>query len=124
MVVANHTFFFADLVGYTAFTAAVGDDRAADMALEVHERVRALLDEHLATSPLPTGGDAARRASVGRPDASCPSPHRGHSYAAAAGGSALHLASTAEQLAESPPTARANGSGKEFHQHPNQEVPR
>jgi hypothetical protein len=68
MVVANHTFLFADLAGFTAFTAAVGDDRAADMALEFHERVRALLDDHLATSPLPTGGDAARRASVGRPD--------------------------------------------------------
>ena len=55
MVVANHTFLFADLVGYTAFTAAMGDDRAADMALEFHERVRALVDDHLATSPLPTG---------------------------------------------------------------------
>jgi hypothetical protein len=42
------------------FTAAVGDDRAADMALEFHERLRALLDEHLATSPFRTGGDAAR----------------------------------------------------------------
>jgi adenylate cyclase len=57
MVVANHTFLFADLVGYTAFTAAVGDDRAADMALEFHERVRALLDEHRATE-IKTMGDA------------------------------------------------------------------
>jgi adenylate cyclase len=57
MVVANHTFLFADLVGYTAFTAAVGDDRAADMALEFHERVRPLLDEHVA-SEIKTMGDA------------------------------------------------------------------
>jgi class 3 adenylate cyclase len=57
MVVAHHTFLFADLVGYTAFTAAAGDDRAAEMALEFHSRVRALLDDHLATE-IKTMGDA------------------------------------------------------------------
>jgi len=57
MVVANHTFLFADLVSYTAYTAEVGDDRAADMALEFHERVRDLLDEHLAAE-IKTIGDA------------------------------------------------------------------
>lgn len=49
MVIVNHTFLFADLVGYTAFTADAGDDHAADMAIAFHERVRALLAEHLAT---------------------------------------------------------------------------
>jgi adenylate cyclase len=57
MVTVNHTFLFADLVGYTAFTAAAGDDRAADMALEFHARVRALLSDHLATE-VKTIGDA------------------------------------------------------------------
>ena len=80
------------------FTVAVGDDRAADMALEFHERLRALLDAYPATPPFRTGGDAARRASVGRRDAWCPSPHRGHSHAAAR---------AAQSLAW---TARSNGS--------------
>ena len=42
----THTFLFADLVGYTALTATEGDDRAAEVALEMHRRVRALLREH------------------------------------------------------------------------------
>ena len=29
----EHTFLFADLVGYTAFTERVGDDAAADVAV-------------------------------------------------------------------------------------------
>jgi adenylate cyclase len=39
----RHTFLFTDLVGFTALAAAQGDDRAADVALEFYERVRALL---------------------------------------------------------------------------------
>lgn len=49
MVVTNHTFLFADLVGYTAFTASAGDEAAAEMAIEFHVRVRELLAEHGAT---------------------------------------------------------------------------
>ncbi len=33
MDAAEHTFLFADLVGYTAFTERVGDDAAADVAI-------------------------------------------------------------------------------------------
>jgi adenylate cyclase len=57
MVLTNHTFLFADLVGYSAYTAAQGDDRAADMALDFHDRVRGLLAAHLATE-VKTIGDA------------------------------------------------------------------
>ena len=42
----RHTFLFTDLVGFTALTAAQGDDRAADVALEFYDRVRLLLPEH------------------------------------------------------------------------------
>jgi adenylate cyclase len=45
---SQHTFLFTDLVGFTALTAAQGDDRAADVALEFYERVRALLPRHSA----------------------------------------------------------------------------
>jgi adenylate cyclase len=38
-----HTFVFADLAGYTALTAAHGDDEAADAAAEFCEAVRQLL---------------------------------------------------------------------------------
>jgi class 3 adenylate cyclase len=37
------TFLFADLVGYTALTDVEGDDRAADVALELQQRIRVLL---------------------------------------------------------------------------------
>jgi adenylate cyclase len=43
-----HTFLFTDLVGFTALTASQGDDRAADVALEFYNRVRALLATHSA----------------------------------------------------------------------------
>jgi adenylate cyclase len=39
MVFQLHTFLFADLVGFTPFTAQHGDDRAADLAVSFHERV-------------------------------------------------------------------------------------
>ena len=53
----HHTFLFADLVGYTALTASEGDDRAVEVALEMHRRVRRLLPEHCAEE-VKTIGDA------------------------------------------------------------------
>src|ERR687887_1886793 len=53
----SHTFLFTDLVGFTALTASHGDDRAADVALEFYERVRALLPSHHAHE-VKTLGDA------------------------------------------------------------------
>jgi adenylate cyclase len=41
-----HTFLFTDLVGFTALTAAHGDDRAAEVAIELHDRVRPLAAAH------------------------------------------------------------------------------
>jgi adenylate cyclase len=43
---ARHTFLFTDLVGFTALTAARGDDDAADVALAFYARVRQMLAEH------------------------------------------------------------------------------
>jgi len=54
--VAHHTFLFADLVGFTALTDAEGDDRAADVALALYERVRGLLPDYDAEE-LKTLGD-------------------------------------------------------------------
>lgn len=48
MAAGRHTFIFTDLVGFTALTAAEGDDRAAEVALLFYERVRQLLEEHRA----------------------------------------------------------------------------
>jgi class 3 adenylate cyclase len=42
----SHTFLFTDLVGFTALTAAEGDERAADVAIEFSDRVRPLLARH------------------------------------------------------------------------------
>jgi adenylate cyclase len=53
----RHTFLFSDLVGFTALTAADGDDRAADVALAFYAQVRALLPEHGAEE-VKTIGDA------------------------------------------------------------------
>jgi adenylate cyclase len=47
-VTGAHTFLFTDLVGFTALTAAEGDERGADVAVEFCERVRPLLAEHRA----------------------------------------------------------------------------
>ena len=41
-----HTFLFTDLVGYTALTAAEGDARAAEVAIQFYDTVRPLLEEH------------------------------------------------------------------------------
>lgn len=53
---AEHTFLFADLVGFTALTDSEGDDRAADVALGLYERVRRLLPRYRAEE-LKTLGD-------------------------------------------------------------------
>ena len=52
----EHTFLFADLVGFTALTDAEGDDRAADVALGLYDRVRRLLPTYGAEE-LKTLGD-------------------------------------------------------------------
>lgn len=52
----EHTFLFADLVGFTALTDAEGDDRAADVAFGLYERVRRLLP-HFGAEELKTLGD-------------------------------------------------------------------
>src|SRR5688572_2703350 len=43
---APHTFLFADLVGYTALADLEGDDRAAQVGVELQRRVRPLLPRH------------------------------------------------------------------------------
>jgi class 3 adenylate cyclase len=53
---AEHTFLFADLVGFTALTDSEGDDRAAEVALGLYERVRRLLP-HYEAEELKTLGD-------------------------------------------------------------------
>jgi len=45
MVLQFHTFLFADLVGFTEYTARHGDDRAADLAVSFHEHVCGLAAE-------------------------------------------------------------------------------
>jgi adenylate cyclase len=55
-VAAEHTFLFADLVGFTALTDKEGDDRAADVALRLYEQARALLPSYEAEE-LKTLGD-------------------------------------------------------------------
>ncbi|HEX2129417.1 MAG TPA: adenylate/guanylate cyclase domain-containing protein [Solirubrobacterales bacterium] len=53
---AEHTFLFADLVGFTALTDSEGDDRAAEVALGLYDRVRRLLPRYDAEE-LKTLGD-------------------------------------------------------------------
>lgn len=48
MAAGQHTFLFADLVGFTALAEFEGDDRALEVVLALHARVRALLAEHRA----------------------------------------------------------------------------
>jgi adenylate cyclase len=45
MIFQVHTFLFADLVGFTEFTAEHGDDRAADLAVSFYERICGLAAE-------------------------------------------------------------------------------
>lgn len=42
----DHTFLFADLVGYTSFTERVGDDVAADVAVAFQSRAQRLTDTY------------------------------------------------------------------------------
>ncbi len=51
----NHTFLFADLVGFTALADLEGDDRALEVVLALQRRVRALLDDHGAEQVKSTG---------------------------------------------------------------------
>lgn len=48
MAETAHTFLFADLVGFTALTELEGDGRALEVALELQQRVGALLGQHRA----------------------------------------------------------------------------
>jgi adenylate cyclase len=57
MVFQVHTFLFADLVGFTRFTARHGDELAAELAVSFHERVRGLADS-LGCHVVKTIGDA------------------------------------------------------------------
>jgi adenylate cyclase len=57
LAAASHTFLFTDLVGFTALTAAQGDDRAAEVALDFYRRVRRLVAQHRAEE-VKTIGDA------------------------------------------------------------------
>jgi adenylate cyclase len=57
MAAGSHSFLFTDLVGFTALTAAEGDDRAAEVACDFYDRVRPLLAPHGAEE-IKTIGDA------------------------------------------------------------------
>jgi class 3 adenylate cyclase len=48
MSARHHTFLFTDLVGFTTLAAERGDDHAAEVAIELHRRVRPLLSSHRA----------------------------------------------------------------------------
>jgi adenylate cyclase len=53
----RHTFLFGDLVGFTALTAAEGDDRAAEVALALHSHVEGIAGDYHAEA-IKTIGDA------------------------------------------------------------------
>ena len=57
MAAERHTFLFSDLVGFTALTAAEGDDRAAEVALALHGHVLELAAAYRAEA-IKTIGDA------------------------------------------------------------------
>lgn len=64
---AEHTFLFADLVGYTAFTERVGDDAAADVAVAFQTAAAHLAEQcgcevikNLGDAVMIHGDDAAR----------------------------------------------------------------
>ena len=65
--VATHTFMFADLVGFTAFTENAGDELAADVAIAFQDAARALAADFgcdvvksLGDAVMIHGDDAAR----------------------------------------------------------------
>jgi adenylate cyclase len=57
MMAERHIFLFTDLVGFTALTSEEGDDRAAEVALLLHEHVRRLAAAYGAEE-IKTLGDA------------------------------------------------------------------
>jgi class 3 adenylate cyclase len=57
MSAERHIFLFTDLVGFTALTSEEGDDRAAEVALQLHDHVRRLAPAHGAEE-IKTLGDA------------------------------------------------------------------
>jgi class 3 adenylate cyclase len=68
---SEHTFLFADLVGYTAFTERVGDDTAADVAVAFQAAARRIAElcgceviKNLGDAVMIHGGDAARVVAV------------------------------------------------------------
>jgi adenylate cyclase len=63
--IERHTFLFGDLVGFTALTAADGDDRAAEVALSFYDRVRTLLGDHGAEEVKTLGDGVVLRCSEG-----------------------------------------------------------
>lgn len=52
-----HAFLFADLVGFTALTAAHGDERGAEVATRFHRAVRGLLPSEPAAAEVKSLGD-------------------------------------------------------------------
>ena len=63
----NHTFLFADLVGFTSFTERVGDDAAADVAVAFQQRAERMAQAYgcdvikkLGDAVMIHGEDAAR----------------------------------------------------------------
>src|SRR4051794_1193787 len=68
----SHSFLFADLVGFTALTAAIGDEAAAEMAVAFEDTVRTLADEHelefvkaMGDAVMVRGADAAETVALG-----------------------------------------------------------
>jgi adenylate cyclase len=57
MPAERHTFLFGDLVGFTALTATEGDDRAAEVALALHDHVQRIAPAYSARE-IKTIGDA------------------------------------------------------------------
>jgi adenylate cyclase len=67
-----HSFLFADLVGFTALTAARGDETAAELAVEFADSVRMLAAEHgvefvkaMGDAVMVRGADAAEIVALG-----------------------------------------------------------
>jgi adenylate cyclase len=67
-----HTFLFADLVGFTAYTETFGDDAAADVAIRFTEASAQLARDHgaclvkcLGDGVMLRGGDAGRTVELG-----------------------------------------------------------
>lgn len=62
MASSIHTFLFADLVGFTALAELEGDDRALEVALALHRRVRGLLEDQLDGAGSTRSGEAGGQA--------------------------------------------------------------